>query len=248
MSRLDEVVSRALTDRFRHESRRSFLSRITRGLFGVAGFTVGATAAPYFMPMGAREAHSATPQNAGVADWMTCGLNGNLCFGPCAPKKFVEGTDPQGTDGLPTDKKSNYYTNGPDMTNAGQSWVLCCDKSGGYGPKKFSCCRYLDYCGIQGTNWTGLTQGARRLKCGGKPFDPSGAAWCGASYYQTAPLRRFREWKRGYICTDVVCDPAEYADYNGCMGNCKPPMPPVKTPTDSRTCHRNYNRLTLPPP
>jgi hypothetical protein len=123
---VDQLVNKMLTTRFKHVSRRSFLSKLTRLAFGAAGVTVAARAALELRPAAAQV--PPPPPNAPWASggWQGCGLNGFLCgTGSCTPPANLVG---------------------------GGSWSKCCfDPSCGFW---FSC-TYNDMCGTVARTWNG---------------------------------------------------------------------------------------------
>jgi hypothetical protein len=94
---LDQRIGQYLSASFPHQSRRSFLSQLTRGLFALAGVSLPAALAP----------NRVSGQTTSNWDW--CGLHGFLCSGNCAPG--VNGNT--GTLGDPSRRTS--------------AWVACCN-------------------------------------------------------------------------------------------------------------------------
>ena len=72
---LDQRIGQYLSASFPHQSRRSFLSQLTRGLFALAGVSLPAALAP----------QRVAAQAAAGGQWDWCGLHGFLCAGNCAP-------------------------------------------------------------------------------------------------------------------------------------------------------------------
>jgi hypothetical protein len=93
---VDHALGRFLQTKFANESRRSFLSRLTRYAFGASGVTLAARAFLEVRQVG-----------AGPVDgdsWTYCGMNGRPCNSDC-PKP--------GTGGYPAG-------------TMGSSWTQCC--------------------------------------------------------------------------------------------------------------------------
>jgi hypothetical protein len=121
-AKLDQHVGEFLAGRFRHESRRSFLSRVTRGLFALAGVTLPAAVKPY-----AVHGQQGGPRRD---PWEWCGLHGPICEGNCDPNR-----------------NGNRGRLG-DAAAAMTRWVACCKDP----MNKWRCVRYADYCGVRGPN------------------------------------------------------------------------------------------------
>jgi hypothetical protein len=150
---LDKHVSQCLSAGFRHESRRSLLSKLTRGLFVLAGVHLPATLAA--------EAAQPEPQpRERPRNWEWCGLRGYVCQGNChqhapgnRPNMAIDGAHPM------------------------RMWVMCCQHP---GSNRWRCVQYVDYCGRRGLqygrNCDGTTPSGP-LWCGGRrrderePFD-----------------------------------------------------------------------------
>lgn len=122
----DEKVGRLFADAFKHQSRRSFLSRVTRGLFAAVGVALPAVVRPYSVEA---QAPAAGPRRHA---WEWCGLHGPICTGNCDPRR-------NGNNG-------QLGREGAEMTR----WVACCKNP---ASNKWKCVRYADYCGVQGPNW-----------------------------------------------------------------------------------------------
>ncbi|MBI1916758.1 MAG: hypothetical protein HYS12_18790 [Planctomycetes bacterium] len=153
---LDQTVARFLASRFRHESRRSFLSRATRALFALAGVGLAARVLP-FAPGPATASGGAS----GAADetWAWCGLHGYLCEGGCDPKKN------------PNSKRA------ADKPGIGAWWLACCKNPKG----KWQCIHYADYCGRRGPDWEKNCKGFKpsgQLWCGIGPDRVPGRYIC----------------------------------------------------------------------
>jgi hypothetical protein len=150
----DRAISRYLASRFRHESRRSFLSRATRVLFALAGVELASHVTPFSPgPTAAQGAGAAEP-------WTWCGLHGYTCEGNCDPTK-------NGNNG----KKP------PDGPNTGSWWLACCQNPNG----KWQCIHYADYCGTNGPDWGKDCKGHRpsgSLWCGFGMDRPPGGYIC----------------------------------------------------------------------
>src|SRR5262245_47360464 len=116
----DQVVARALAACFRHESRRSFLSRLTRALFALAGVELASHALP-FAPGPA----AAADGEKDLGPWAWSGLHGYTCEGNCHPTQ-----------------NGNMGKKPPDNAQ-GAWWVACCKNPKG----KWQCIHYADYCG-----------------------------------------------------------------------------------------------------
>jgi hypothetical protein len=127
MSRsLDELIARQLRAAFRHESRRSFLSKVTRTAFAVAGVNLASRAmASVFSPL------ATAAQGDPAEPWTWCGLHGYICEDNCDPTK-----------------NGNHGVKAPEMV-AGAWWLACCKNPQG----KWQCIHYADYCGTKGPTW-----------------------------------------------------------------------------------------------
>ena len=127
--RIDELVSERLSAAFGHSSRRSFLHRLSRAVFALAGVHLAATAPA---AVDDTEVRPPAPPAGGKPDpWEWCGLHGYLCQGNCNP----QGAGNMGKLGDPA--RTDY------------AWVACCKNPGG----KWRCITYADYCGTRGSSW-----------------------------------------------------------------------------------------------
>lgn len=145
---LDRRISQCLSAGFRHESRRSLLSKITRGLFVLAGVQLPAALAP--------EAFAQQPAPGGrrpsrpVGSWEWCGLHGYVCQGNCHPNA-----------------PGNSGTAG-DRAHPLAMWVACCQHP---DSGRWRLVQYVDYCGTRGRYWGRQCQGtdpAGPTWCGGR--------------------------------------------------------------------------------
>ena len=199
---LDLVISRYLEDRYGELPRRAFLSKVTRGLFLVAGVPLAMKA-----NLIAAEGDP-NPQAELTGDsWEWCGMHGVTCSGKCDPNA-----------------NGNVGTIGTGVANA---WTQCCkDKSNG----QYTCMLYKDYCGTRGPNYkTDVKSCAGNLfRPGGITVtDPTDgtqidaeSAWCGAPPPGSTG-------KRSYICTDIVKD-GTYGSYSDCRSHCAIATNPIK--------------------
>jgi hypothetical protein len=121
---VDQRIGGYLANSFRHQSRRSFLSRLTRGLFALAGITLPATLAP-------RGAPTAQAQG-GRRPWYWCGLHGYICAGNCA-----------------NNAGGNRGREAP-RTDPRWAWVGCCKDP---ADNKWYCILYPDVMGVRGPRW-----------------------------------------------------------------------------------------------
>jgi hypothetical protein len=122
----DETVGRLFADAFKHQSRRSFLSRVTRGLFAAVGVALPAVVRPY-------RVEAQAPAAAANPDaWAWCGLHGPICTGNCHPSE--------------NGNKGQLGREGAPMTR----WVACCKNP---TLNKWRCVRYADYCGVRGRTY-----------------------------------------------------------------------------------------------
>jgi hypothetical protein len=120
-SSLDILVSRYLARGGANASRRSFLSKLTRGVFLCAGVAVVAKVRPFAIP----RANAALAQGGGLMRY--CGMSGYVCgTGNCdCPSPLPPGTICR-------------LATGPNS-----SWVACCQNT---DTMCYHCCRYTDKC------------------------------------------------------------------------------------------------------
>jgi len=194
MDNLDCSLGESLQKNFKHESRRSFLSKMTRALFGLCGVSVAATIPP-LLARTAPKGAAAAP-----AGWEECGLHGALCAGPCTPS--LRGPGEESNEGL------NQYTHPPNINALFGAWKLCCDAGDTY--PAWRCCKYNDYCGRQSVFYPEHPD----LECGGKTL--AGNQWCGGSIYSPPGEEEFQD----YICTQIVCETTEHATWSDCAAVC----------------------------
>jgi hypothetical protein len=150
----DQVLGRCLATCFRHESRRSFLSRLTRALFALAGVELASRALP-FAPGRA----AAADGGKALGKWAWCCLHGFTCEGNCNPKNGNMGKKP------------------PDDAQ-GAWWVACCQNP---ASGMWQCLHYADYCGRRGPNWGKDCKGTETgglLWCGWGADRPAGRYIC----------------------------------------------------------------------
>ena len=123
-TKLDNRVGRFLAGNFRHESRRSFLSQITRGLFALVGVSLPAIVKPYSV---FADEEQQPPRQRVTHRWDWCGLHGPSCEGPCHP-----------------DRLGRRAARG-ELNRAMTQWVACCKNPAN---NKWRCVRYADHCGL----------------------------------------------------------------------------------------------------
>jgi len=194
MENLDCSLGQSLQKNFKHESRRSFLSKMTRALFGLCGVSVAATIPP-LLARTAPKGAAAVP-----GGWDECGLHGVLCEGPCTPS--FRGPGDETNEGL------NQYTIPPDINEKFGAWKLCCNAGDTY--PAWRCCKYNDYCGRLSVFYPETPE----VECGGK--NPAGTKWCGGSMYSPPDDEEFYD----YICTQIVCETTEHGNYSDCAKVC----------------------------
>jgi len=131
IAKLDHNVGNMLSNSFRLESRRSFLARLTRGLFAIAGVTLSSSIPA---DTSAAETEEAEEKGGGARPWEWCGLHGYLCEGNCSG----------GTPGSPS--------------HALYAWVACCRNP---STNRWRCVRYFDQCGRRGPKWGRNCRGPR---------------------------------------------------------------------------------------
>ncbi len=125
---MDALCRRMLSAASGHHSRRAFLSRVSRGLFGLVGVAIAASAPLFTAGCGSEPT---TEEEAKRDKWKGCGLHGYLCAGNCDPNA-------NGNSGALGNPSSPVY-----------AWYACCKDDQG----QWHCCTYADFCGTQGTNW-----------------------------------------------------------------------------------------------
>ncbi len=115
---IDNSISRFLMSRCDNISRRSLLSKFTRGAFALAGVTIGATVAPLVIP-------GIASAQGGGSSWQRCGLRGHLCgTGNCdCPSSLPTGGDCRFGSGFASE------------------WVSCCLNP---STSCYHCCYYRD--------------------------------------------------------------------------------------------------------
>lgn len=90
----DASIARALGGRFQFESRRSFLSKVTRTVFALVGVGVAVWVPLFRVPAGA-PALGDQPESGAVAanPWTWCGLRGHVCTAgtPCSTAGQTQG-------------------------------------------------------------------------------------------------------------------------------------------------------------
>jgi hypothetical protein len=182
---LDQQVGTILADAFRHESRRSFMSRLTRGLFALAGVSLPAVVKPY--EVAAEEQPAAAQPGPRRHSWEWCGLHGPICAGNCHPT--MNGN--QGRMGV----------EGAPMTR----WVACCKNP---TTNRWHCVRYADYCGQVGPRYGQNCDGKT-------PSGPTWCSGVNGRYICTdvnvamANYDDARSCSRGCHPDDIRCEPQE---------------------------------------
>ncbi len=147
----DRNLARKLTRHTRLASRRMFLSRLSRGIFGAAGIVI-ATKVELFeitksqadsasLNLAAPPANVVAPPNPNPLPWNWCGLHGHVCSATC--------TAPGG------------------YTSQGYGWVQCCQNP---ADSKWYCCTYSDLCST--------TPPSPKDVAGCTGTTPCGPMWC----------------------------------------------------------------------
>lgn len=141
--KLDSWIGGLLMSRCDNISRRSLLSKLTRGAFALAGVTLGATVAPLIIP------RTASAQGGG-GSWDRCGLRGHICgTGNCDCPSTLP---PGGACGFGSGIASEWVS---CCLNPATSCYHCCyykDKVSSFAPPAASGC---DGPSPSGAQWGG---------------------------------------------------------------------------------------------
>jgi hypothetical protein len=182
-AKLDHRVGRVLAGSFQHESRRSFLSRLTRGLFALVGVSLPAVIRPYAVFGGVQPAGGGLRRHS----WEWCGLHGPICAGNCHPTM--------------NGNRGRLGMEGAPMTR----WVACCKNP---TTNRWRCVRYADYCGVKGPNWGVNCEGktpSGPTWCAGV----DGGYICTDVNVATTDYNEARDCSRGCHPDTVRCEPQE---------------------------------------